>query len=147
MKLKRIFTTVALLGALVLSQTAAADSRHHRWGFSSYGFGNHYSHYNPYHFGSSFGYGGFSYGSRHHRNRRHSTGSFVGGLLLGSLLSYPSYSRRSYERVRPAREIVYVQKSTPRSNTTVVTGRRLLRDLEGNCFERNIDERGNEIRV
>ena len=34
-----------------------------------------------------------------------------------------------------------------RSAAPVASGRRLLRDLEGNCFERIVDEQGNEIRV
>jgi hypothetical protein len=40
-----------------------------------------------------------------------------------------------------------VDNSSSRSATPVASGRRLLRDLEGNCFERIVDEQGNEIRV
>ena len=50
--------------------------------------------------------------------------------------------------VTRTREIVYVDQSQTRSTAApVASGRRLLRDLEGNCFERNVDEQGNEIRV
>jgi hypothetical protein len=40
-----------------------------------------------------------------------------------------------------------VDNSSSRSATPVASGRRLLRDLEGNCFERIVDKQGNEIRV
>ena len=44
--------------------------------------------------------------------------------------------------------IVYVDQAQARSTATAVaSGRRLLRDLEGNCFERIVDDQGNEIRV
>ena len=72
--------------------------------------------------------------------------------MLGSLLSYPRYSRR-YDSVTYTRPItrtpkaVYVKTRTSGSSTAVASGRRLLRDLEGNCFERNVDEDGNEIRI
>ena len=74
--------------------------------------------------------------------------------MLGSLLNYPRYSSRDYGTVtyssRPVtrtKEVVYVNNSTSRNTTPVASGRRLLRDLEGNCFERVIDDDGNEIRV
>ena len=71
---------------------------------------------------------------------------------MGSLLSYSS--NRQYDRVyrsRPAirgGEVVYVNRTTASpSSTAVASGRRLLRDIEGNCFERVIDAEGNEIRA
>ena len=46
------------------------------------------------------------------------------------------------------REIVYVDQAQTRSPAApVASGRRLLRDLEGNCFERIVDQQGDEIRV
>ncbi|MEZ7831050.1 MAG: hypothetical protein QMC06_05800 [Gammaproteobacteria bacterium] len=46
------------------------------------------------------------------------------------------------------REIVYVYQAQTRSAAApVASGRRLLRDLEGNCFERIVDKQGDEIRV
>lgn len=113
---------------------------------------------NPYHYGSRRGSSfHFSYGSRHSRRHDHDAGYFVGGLVLGSLLSAPRYYERPVERVvyRSApvvtqREVVVVRNSvnnTSASNNQIASGRRLLRDLEGNCFERNVDEEGNEIRV
>ena len=174
MVLKKLLLSLCVIGALVISQVASADSRSHRRGFSDYGYGHNNYRYNyrnnyrrhgrvnSYHYGSrdrSYNRrnrSGFtiSYGNYYPRNRRYDTGSFVGGLVLGSLFSYPRYSSRNYERVvyRDApptrtREIVYVDNSSTLSAAPVASGRRLLRDLEGNCFERIVDEQGDEIRV
>ena len=97
----------------------------------------------------------FSYGNYYSRHRGYDSGSFFGGLVLGSLFSSPRHSSRNVETVvyrdAPAtrtREIVYVDQAQTRSTTAAVaSGRRLLRDLEGNCFERIVDEQGDEIRV
>lgn len=97
----------------------------------------------------------FSYGNRFPRHRRYDSGNFVGGLVLGSLLSYPRYNTRNVETVvyrnaptTRTREIIYVDSTQNRSTAQpVASGRRLLRDLEGNCFERIVDEQGDEIRV
>ena len=163
--IKRVLLSVSVITVMVLSQAASADNRHNRRGYNSYGYGNNYSRgyssnrYNPYHYGSrdrrSRNNFYISYGNRYDRHRRHDSGSFFGGLVLGSLLSYPSYSSRRYDNVsyrsRPVtqtREIVYVNNSSNRtSSAPVASGRRLLRDLEGNCFERVVDEEGNEVRL
>ncbi len=175
--MKRIVMLVSLLVALVLSQTAAADNRSHRRGYSDYGYNSHSRHnsrdysyrssrsygYNPYHYpaydpaydrgnrrGSSIH---ISYGNYYNRRHDHDAGYFVGGLVLGSLLSAPRYPPPPVERViyrsAPAvttREVVVVN-NTAATRAPVASGRRLLRDLEGNCFERVIDAEGNEIRV
>ena len=122
---------------------------------------------NSYHYGSngrrydknySTGYGsGFtvSHGNYYSRHRGYDSGSFFGGLVLGSLFNF---SRRSsgyaqtvaYRNVPTisTREIVYVDQAQARSTATAVaSGRRLLRDLQGNCFERIVDKQGDEIRV
>jgi hypothetical protein len=174
MVLKKLLLSLCVIGALVISQVASADSRSHRRGFSDYGYGhnnyrnsyrNNYRRHgrvNSYHYGArdrSYDRryrSGFtiSYGNYYPRNRRYDSGIFVGGLVLGSLLSYPRYSSRNHESVvyrtppvTRTREIIYVDNSSSRSATPVASGRRLLRDLEGNCFERIVDEQGNEIRV
>ncbi|MSR12773.1 MAG: hypothetical protein EXR84_13480 [Gammaproteobacteria bacterium] len=171
--MKRIVMLVSLLVGLVLSQTAAADNRSHRRGYSDYGYNSHSRHnsrdysyrssrsygYNPYHYpaydrgnrrGSSIH---ISYGNYYNRRHDHDAGYFVGGLVLGSFLSAPRYSAPTVERViyRSApvvrtREVVVVNNSAA-TRAAVASGRRLLRDLEGNCFERVIDAQGNEIRV
>lgn len=154
--MKKLIIGVSLIAALILAQTASADSRHHRRGYDRYGYSSHYyPRANPYHFGSSrryyspgryYGgnYFGFSYGNYgYRRHRRHNDlGYLVGGLVLGSLLSSSSYR----EPVTRTREVVYIKQSASRS-TPLTTGRRLLKDLEGNCFERKTDSNGDEIRV
>jgi hypothetical protein len=163
--MQKYLAGVILLVSLGLSQTAAADSRDHHRSYRGSSFGSHYrgfdrysSRYyssyraNPYHYGVSRRGGfDFSYNNRYYRHRDNEAGIFVGGLVLGSLLTRPYYSRPP-ERViyrsvpvvqRP--EVIVVRDAdrvTPSS-----TGRRLLRDLDGNCFEIERDEAGNEIRV
>lgn len=158
--MKRILLSASIIAAMVLSQAASADNRSHRRGYNSYGSNFNYSRgyssrgINPYHYGSrnrrNDNYFNVSFGNRYGRGyRRHSSGSFFGGLVLGSLLSYPRVHERTIYRPIP----VVDTYSTGAGNVTVystapvASGRRLLRDLEGNCFERNIDEEGNEIRV
>ncbi len=157
--MKKLILSLSVIAVLVISQSASADSRYGRRGYSGYygDYGNYYpSRYNSYNYGYrrggsyfDFGYGGYY---PRYRRRHYDSGAFVGGLVLGSLLSYPRYSWR-YDRVtytRPVtrtREVVYVKNRTSGSSTPVASGRRLLRDLEGNCFERNVDEDGNEIRI
>lgn len=138
-------TILVLVGVSIalLSQSASAD---HRWGrgydrYYGYGYG---SHYYPYYGRPGF-YVGYSRGRRHHHG--FSTGSFIGGLVLGSVLTYPRYRDRYYRRT-PVRtsEVRVVQRSVP-STVTVTSSRRLLRDLEGRCFEIQRDGSGTEIRT
>lgn len=173
MIIKRVLLSLSIIGALVISQAASADNRNHRRGFNDYGFGGH-SYRNSYRQGyrsgyrranrvNSYHYGArdrryrsgfrFSYGNYYPRRRHYDSGSFVGGLVLGSLFSYPRHTTRHetvvYRNV-PAtrtREIVYVDQPRTVQAAPVASGRRLLRDLEGNCFERIVDEQGDEIRV
>jgi hypothetical protein len=139
-----------------------------------YNYGNSYrNNYrgnrraNSYHYGSSgrnhnrkYGRGyssgfNFSYGHYYSRHRRYNSGSFLGGLVLGSLFNSSRPSSRNIETVVyrspptiSTREIVYVDQEQTRSAAApVASGRRLLRDLEGNCFERIVDKKGDEIRV
>ena len=80
---------------------------------------------------------------------------FFGGLVLGSLFNFSrrssGYAQTVVYRNAPTistREIVYVDQAQARSTATAVaSGRRLLRDLQGNCFERIVDKQGDEIRV
>lgn len=121
---------------------------------NSYHYGSRDRNHRNYNSRYSSGFN-FSYGNHYSRHRGYDSGSFLGGLVLGSLFSYPRHSSRNVETVvyRDApvtrtREIVYVDRSQARSSATeVASGRRLLRDLEGNCFERVVDDQGDEIRV
>lgn len=138
-----------------------------------YNYGNSYrNNYrgnrrtNSYHYGSSGRnhnrkYGGyssgfnFSYGNNYSRHRGYDSGSFLGARVLGSLFNSSRHFSRNVETIvyrNPStistREIVYVDLAQARSAAApVASGRRLLRDLEGNCFERIVDDQGDEIRV
>lgn len=165
---RRMAMFAALIAALLISQAASADNRHDRRGYDRYGFSGYSRQirhvdtrrYNAYHYGNRR-HSGFSvsysnhYYPRHYQRTRYSgdAGYFVGGLVLGSLLTYPRYTPAPIERVvyrsEPVvrtREVVVVNQPT-RVSAPVATGRRLLRDLDGDCFERFVDEAGDEIRV
>ena len=128
-----------------------SSRRHNNRDYNRNYYGNYYGNYNR---GYSSGFN-FSYGNYYSRHRGYDSGSFLGGLVLGSLFNYPRYSSRNVETIvyRDApttrtREIVYADRSRTRSTVApIASGRRLLRDLEGNCFERIVDELGDEIRV
>ena len=160
--MKKLLLSISVIAALILSQAAWADGRHNRRGYNSWGYNSYYGYnrydnrrYNSYHYGyRGRGYSNY-YNNRYYGRRHHyDSGSFIGGLVLGSLFSYPRYSSRRYDTVtyRSApvirtREVVTVINSSPSNTAAVASGRRLLRDLEGNCFERVVDEEGNEIRI
>lgn len=158
--MKKILLSSSVILALLVSQLAFADSRHHRRSYGhghsnsySYGYNRHQSNWvNSYHYGSSSRRHGYSYGYRyddHHSGHHYDSGSFFGGLVLGSILSYPARKPQTIVYASPpvvrTQEVVTVTQTRP--TTTITTGRSLLIDLQGNCFERNVDENGNEIRV
>ncbi len=131
--MKKLIPALIALMLITFSYDASARDRHYRRSHH-YSYGHHYSGHH------------FSFG--HHYSSHHSdAGWLLGGLVLGSVLSRPQYryDYRSQPVVR-TREIVYV-KNRATNSTKAVTGRRLLKDLEGNCFERTVDEDGNELRV
>jgi hypothetical protein len=115
-----------------------------------------YNNFGRYHRGNyvsiSYGTGPWVYGGYYGRGySRHDAGDFLGGLVVGSLLTSSYQSNREYDRVvyRSApvtrtREVVVNRSpiaTTPRS------GRKLLRDLQGNCFEISRNGLGDEVRV
>jgi hypothetical protein len=132
-------------------------------GFNSYrGYRNSYRNsyrsafrsYRNYNRGS---YAGLSYGYRtpyYGRRNSYSGGDFLGGLLVGSVLtsavssSYYSPPRQHTTIVRPVvrSNVVVVREQSARS-VPASAGRSLLRDLQGNCFERFTDEQGNQVRI
>jgi hypothetical protein len=154
---------MALLAVLPW-HSAQADHRH-----SFYGYGDHYRHS-----GWSIGYStGYRYGdwrrdrwnswdrwdSRYRSHGRYgvyrhdgfNSASFVGGLVLGSVLAAPRY-----EVVHPVRRTVRTVVVAPRHEVTVIRSagnvvgrthdRRLLKDLQGRCFERRVED-GRELRT
>lgn len=68
-------------------------------------------------------------------------GGFTTGLVVGSVLAAPSIQTIPSRRT----ETVVIQRSSPPVNAQRFT-RRLLRDLQGRCFER-INDGGREVRI
>ena len=175
--MRKLMLGAALIGSLVLSQSALADHRFSQFGyghgnFSSRGFDRRFNHnfgnrnfgnhfygprVNPYHFGG-FSHRGrnnfvsFGDGNRFNRHGRRgwNGGDFVGGLVIGSVLtnsySQPRISERVIYRTAPVRrEVVYVNQ--PQAIVNPAPRRKLLRDLQGRCYQIDITPNGDEIRT
>ncbi len=103
------------------------------------GYRNDYRHHN-------------SYYRSHRRHSNNDAAYLIGGLVLGSVITHAVTNRYDSPRrynTYSNREVVYVnQPQTVRTYSTsapAVQGRRLYRDLDGNCFERLNDAAGNEL--
>ena len=129
-------------------------NRRHRWdrwgngrGFVNLSYNGFYPPYRS--FGGFGGFGG-------------SDGrALIGGLVLGSLLNQATANRPTTEVVyrnspvrtrtlisrQPTRSRSVISGSRPRSTLINQNGRRLLRDIEGNCFVRIQNTAGEELRV
>lgn len=90
-----------------------------------------------------YGDHGYHHGYRrdrgHYRQRRHHNreGAYLlGGLVIGTVIGQALTPRPSYDYPR--------ETSRRYPDREPVVTRRLYRDLDGNCFERNIDGRGRE---
>ena len=102
--------------------------------------------------GYDYGYGGYrhhGYGFGGHHHGGGHAGLLVGGLLLGTLLAAPRYPAPRYAprphvvyAPQPVATVTHVASAPP-----VRISRRLLRDINGNCFERKIDTAGTELRI
>ena len=144
---------IACVTSLLLVVSTGASARGYGYGNHGYGhgygYGNHgYGHgYRHRGFGyGGYGYRGFGYGYGGYGYRGgDAAGYLVGGLLIGSLLAPPRYA--------PPPQVVYVPQTTTtvapvrRVRTQATVSRRLLRDINGHCFERKIDPAGTELRV
>ncbi len=92
----------------------------------------------------------FAHPGHHARHGHHSHrgGYFLGGLLLGSALAHSHHANppKVYyveRRKLPPARTIYLESA---EQDVQPVGRRLLRDLKGNCFELALDEEGNELR-
>lgn len=104
--------------------------------------------------GGGHGYGHYGYGGHHHRghyvrpqhrlhrHRSHRGEYLVGGILLGSLIANSVHRAHSYPRHYVERR-VYQPTRTVRTETLT---RRLLRDVNGDCFELFTAQDGSEVR-
>jgi hypothetical protein len=82
-------------------------------------------------------YGYPYYYGNHHNNDNNSDwpAYLIGGAVLGSVLTNV-YHNAQVQQV-PAQQVVVAPQQ----------GRRLLRDLNGNCYDRSTDANGNELRT
>jgi hypothetical protein len=115
-----------------------------------YGHAGHYPYYRPYYrpyYGRPYpyygyrpvgypAYYGYPYNYGHHNNNNNSDwpAYLIGGAVLGSVLT--NVYQNSQAQYAPANQVI-----------TAPQGRRLLRDLNGNCYERMTDANGNELRT
>lgn len=152
----KLIPLLALLTLLPL-QAARADHRHYGF-YNDHYYGSTYRdrrHYRQsgWSFGYSSGYGYSNrYRSRHdwHSHDHYdsfSGASFVGGLLLGSVLAAPRHDYRPARTVviQPRHEVTVI-RSEPRITTSAAYNRRLIRDLDGRCYERQLVN-GTELRT
>ncbi len=79
----------------------------------------------------------YYYGNHHNNNNNNSDwpAYLIGGAVLGSVLTNV-YHNAQVQQV-PAQQVVVAPQQ----------GRRLLRDLNGNCYDRSTDANGNELRT
>jgi len=154
--MKKTILILLAASAALLCQTASADGRwgrgydrHYDSGFRSRNYygGSRYNRRNYNNRGYRGNYIGFSIGGRH-RYDHFNTGSFLGGLVLGSVLTYPRSRKDDYyyrrTPVRSSSQVTVIKRTSP---TVVSSGRRLLRDLEGRCYEIIRNDNGAEIRT
>jgi hypothetical protein len=127
---------------------------YNRWG----GWGRRDSYVNIYYGNGYYGRGWGRPGFGRYRNRQYYSGDLLGGIVLGSLISSSFRSYNEYRdspkvvyRSRPANRsagnVIYVGRSAPVTQVGTGSGRRLLRDLQGNCFEIANNEFGDEVRT
>ncbi len=98
-----------------------------------------YYPYRPYYGRGGYGYAGYPY-YQHKNNNNHSDwpAYVAGGLIVGALLT------NAYNKSH-ANDGYYAPQSAPVAPSA--QGRRLLRDINGNCYERQTDSAGNELRT
>ena len=91
-------------------------------------------------------HGGYRYhGHGHHKNNNNKSDEWawaLGGLLLGGIVAH-GISQASTQPAVVESAPVY----TPPYPSSSTGGRRLLRDLEGRCYDVGTDSYGNEIRT
>ena len=137
----------------------------YRNNFNRYGFRNYsrYSprHYAPYRYRGGGNYFNISYGNFYpnygfRRHRYYGAGDIVGGIVLGSLISSSIHNYQDSYRPREVERVVYrsgpVRRTTESArvinrSTAAPGGRRLLRDMQGNCFEVGVNANGDEVRT
>lgn len=175
-KLHALSLLVIPLFLASVSNIAMADQRDHRfnnrfnndhhynerWGRRDFGRsntrfntrnGNYRSGRHHDNWSVSLNLGSAWYGSGYGRSMYYSSGisPYYGSSFYNSYRYSPFPSRTTVVYRQP--RVVYVNNPAPvttrviRSTPVARPERSLLRDLDGNCFERNFDDLGNEIRT
>jgi hypothetical protein len=120
---KTLVVTTIVCMLLAISFDAQAGGRGHHNGGHYYGHGHGH--------GYRYGYG----------HSGHGAGYLIGGLVLGSMLTH-AYERRHQPYIVHESSVVQIPAETQRR-----VSRRLFRDRNGNCFERNFNSAGDELLV
>jgi len=137
---KRTLVVLTAFSLLFTGPMAFAGDRHHR-GWVSHHAGHHYYPSYP----SHRWHGNYYYRQRHHHNHDDDDAAYlVGGLLIGGLLTHAYHRSASQTYYAPSSVVV---RETTTYAPAPATGRHLLRDLEGRCYEREVDSAGNEVRT
>ena len=103
--------------------------------------------------GWGWGHGYYPYwgGYHHHHHGGDDAAWLLGGLVVGGLFTSAYYNSRpvpAYSVAYPAYPtVVYRQPAYVPAPVVVTPGRRLLRDIEGRCYELSVDADGNELRT
>ncbi len=94
-------------------------------------------------------------GHRYHRNRNNEGAYIIGGLVVGSLLTHAWHRNQDarYERrvVEPYRRTdssrVYAAGTRRIADTSAPVSRHLFRDAQGDCFEKQQNDAGEELMI
>jgi hypothetical protein len=93
----------------------------------------------------------YRHGGHHYSGHSSHEGAYLaGGLILGSLIGN-AYYRNQQPYYEPYYQPYYGRRATVVVDAPVVTrsssriSRRLLRDRDGNCFEKHYNDNGDEI--
>lgn len=126
-----ITPVLAMIALLATSSTTLAGGGH--------GYGHRGGHYQ--------GHGGYYARPYHraHRHRAHHGEYLVGGILLGSLIANSVHRAHNDPRPYVARRVYQPARTVYTERRTETVSRRLLRDVNGDCFELFTAEDGSEI--
>ena len=126
--MRSIMTTLIIFFVILAANTAAARGYGHGHGYGYGAYAHPHGAYRHYR-------GGYP----HFRGRGANAAYLLGGVVLGALLTPPPHSHSS----PPARAPVV--SSAPSTATPLAVSRRLLRDIDGNCFERKVDAKRHRV--
>ncbi|MBM4206009.1 MAG: hypothetical protein FJ194_17985 [Gammaproteobacteria bacterium] len=158
---------LALFAATLMVLTSPAEAGHRHWNDyyrhqdrwddhwdGGHYWGNRWDYHPQQHHGYYYndGWGRHHYDRRHRQNRNKEGLYLLGGVLVGALVTHAIHENRPEPRIsrQPVyRERVYDSGPVVRSSRIVrgAEGHRLFRDRNGDCFERTISSRGEEVLV